>query len=87
MTAKNKGLSFLIIDNLFNNSGKGLKIIWWSGTAGLTRSIRNEKLRPKTDTNNIKLNWENSDFRWIEVGQLKEFNTVPSLERILLSLL
>ena len=41
----------------------------------------------KTDTNDIKLNWENSDFRWIEVGQLKEFNTVPSLERILLSLL
>ena len=40
-----------------------------------------------TDTNSIKLNWENSDFRWIEVGQLKEFNTVPSLERILLSLL
>ena len=40
-----------------------------------------------TDTNSIKLNWENSDFRWIEVGQLKEFNTVPSLEKILLSLL
>ena len=40
-----------------------------------------------TDSNSIKLNWENSDFRWIEVGQLKEFNTVPSLERILLSLL
>ena len=41
----------------------------------------------KTDTNDIKLNWENSDFRWIDAGQLKEFNTVPSLERILLSLL
>jgi len=41
----------------------------------------------KTDTNDIKLNWENSDFRWIDVGQIKEFNTVPSLERILLSLL
>ena len=41
----------------------------------------------KTDTNNIKLNWENSDFRWIEVNQLKEFNTVPSLEEILLGLL
>ena len=40
-----------------------------------------------TDTNDIKLNWENSDFRWIDAGQLKEFNTVPSLERILLSLL
>ena len=41
----------------------------------------------KTDTNDIKLNWENSDFRWIDADQLKEFNTVPSLERILLSLL
>ena len=41
----------------------------------------------KTATNNIKLNWENSDFRWIEVNQLKEFNTVPSLEEILLGLL
>ena len=41
----------------------------------------------KTDTNDIKLNWENSDFRWIDADQLKEFNTVPSLEKILLTLL
>ncbi len=41
----------------------------------------------KKDTNDIKLNWENSDFRWIDADQLKEFNTVPNLERILLSLL
>ena len=41
----------------------------------------------KTDTNDIKLNWENSEFRWIDIQELKEFNTVPSLEKILLSLL
>ena len=41
----------------------------------------------KTDKNDIKLNWENSEFRWIDVNQLKEHNTVPSLEKILLTLL
>ena len=41
----------------------------------------------KTDTNDIKLNWENSEFRWIDIQELKEFNTVQSLEKILLSLL
>ena len=41
----------------------------------------------KTDTNDIKLNWENSEFRWIDIQELKELNTVPSLEKILLSLL
>ena len=41
----------------------------------------------KTDKNEIKLNWENSEFKWIDVNQLKEFNTVPNLEKILLGLL
>ena len=41
----------------------------------------------KTDKNEIKLNWENSEFKWIDVNQLKEFNTVPNIEKILLSLL
>ena len=41
----------------------------------------------KTDKNDIKLNRENSEFRWIDVNQLKEYNTVPSLEKILLTLL
>ena len=35
----------------------------------------------------IKLNWENSEFQWINIEQLKEFNTVPSLEKVLFSLL
>ena len=41
----------------------------------------------KTDKSDIKLNWENSEFRWINVNQLKEYNTVPSLEKVLLSVL
>jgi NADH pyrophosphatase NudC (nudix superfamily) len=41
----------------------------------------------KTDKNDIKLNWENSEFRWINVDQLKKFDTVPNLEKVLLSVL
>ena len=41
----------------------------------------------KTDKNDIKLNWENSEFRWINANQLKEFNTVSSLEKVLFSVL
>ena len=40
-----------------------------------------------TEKSEIKLNWENSEFRWIDVNQLKEYNTVPSLEKVLLSVL
>jgi len=35
----------------------------------------------------IKLNWENSDFKWIELNELKKYETVPELEKILFSLL
>ena len=41
----------------------------------------------QTEISDIKLNWENSEFRWIHVNELKEFDTVPSLEKILLTLL
>jgi NADH pyrophosphatase NudC (nudix superfamily) len=41
----------------------------------------------KTDKNDIKLNWENSEFRWINIDQLKQFDTVPNLEKVLLSVL
>ena len=40
-----------------------------------------------TEKNEIKLNWENSEFRWINQNELKQFETVPSLEKVLLSLL
>ncbi len=41
----------------------------------------------ETDKIDIKLNWENSEFRWIHVDQLKEFSIVPSLEKVLSTLL
>jgi len=41
----------------------------------------------QTDKSEIKLNWENSEFQWINIEQLKEFNTVPNLEKVLFSLL
>ena len=35
----------------------------------------------------IKLNWENSDFNWIDPNEIKNYETVPELEKILFSLL
>lgn len=35
----------------------------------------------------IKLNWENSDFKWIRVEELKNYETVPSLQNVLFNLL
>ena len=35
----------------------------------------------------IKLNWENSEFKWIEPNEIKNYKTVPGLEKILFSLL
>jgi 8-oxo-dGTP pyrophosphatase MutT (NUDIX family) len=35
----------------------------------------------------IKLNWENSEYRWIEKEELQRFSTVPSLEKVLFNLL
>jgi len=35
----------------------------------------------------IHLNWENSDFKWILPIELKNYETVPSLEKLLLNLL
>lgn len=35
----------------------------------------------------IKLNWENSEYRWITVDEIGDFQTVPSIEKVLLSLL
>ena len=31
----------------------------------------------------IKLNWENSDSKWINVNELNDFMTVPSLDKVL----
>ena len=35
----------------------------------------------------IKLNWENSEYAWITIDELKNYETVPSLEKVLLNLL
>jgi len=35
----------------------------------------------------IKLNWENSEFKWINVEELENYETVPSLQKVLLNLL
>ena len=35
----------------------------------------------------IKLNWENSEFKWINKEELKNYDTVPSLQKVLFNLL
>ncbi|MCH7647820.1 MAG: NUDIX domain-containing protein [Nitrosopumilus sp.] len=35
----------------------------------------------------IKLNWENSEFKWINKEELENYDTVPSLQKVLFNLL
>ena len=35
----------------------------------------------------IKLNWENSEYTWIKKEEIVNYNTVPSLDKVLLGLL
>ena len=35
----------------------------------------------------IKLNWENSEYKWIYPNEISEYQTVPSLDKVLASLL
>ena len=35
----------------------------------------------------INLNWENSEFKWINVEELEKYETVPSLQKVLFNLL
>jgi len=35
----------------------------------------------------IKLNWENSEYKWIDIKELENYETVPSLEKVLFNLL
>ena len=41
----------------------------------------------ETKNPEIKLNWENSEFKWINVNELENYDTVPNLQKVLLSLL
>jgi 8-oxo-dGTP pyrophosphatase MutT (NUDIX family) len=34
----------------------------------------------------IKLNWENSEYKWISANELNNYKIVPNLEKVLLSL-
>ncbi len=35
----------------------------------------------------INLNWENSEYTWVSVEEIKNYDTVPSIEKVLFSLL
>lgn len=35
----------------------------------------------------IKLNWENSEYKWIYANEISKYQTVPSLDKVLASLL
>jgi len=35
----------------------------------------------------IELNWENSEYTWINIDELENYETVPSLEKVLFNLL
>jgi len=35
------------------------------------------------ESREIKLNWENSDSKWISINELESFQTVPSLDKVL----
>jgi len=41
----------------------------------------------ETKNPTIKLNWENSEFKWINVKELENYETVPSLQKVLFNLL
>ena len=41
----------------------------------------------ETTTTEIVLNWENSEFKWINADELSNYNTVPSLEKVLSNLI
>lgn len=41
----------------------------------------------ETKNPTIKLNWENSEFKWIAVDELEGYETVPNLQKVLFSLL
>ena len=39
------------------------------------------------DNPKINLNWENSEYKWIDIEELEKFDTVPSLQKVLFNLL
>ena len=41
----------------------------------------------ETESTKITLNWENSSYQWIKQEEIHQFETVPSLDRVLFNLL
>ncbi len=41
----------------------------------------------ETENPIIKLNWENSEYKWIDSNELEEYEIVPSLQKVLFNLL
>ncbi|HIE46466.1 MAG: NUDIX domain-containing protein [Nitrosopumilus sp.] len=41
----------------------------------------------ETKNPTIKLNWENSEYKWINSNELEEYEIVPSLQKVLFNLL
>ncbi|MGQ0605988.1 MAG: NUDIX domain-containing protein, partial [Candidatus Nitrosotenuis sp.] len=41
----------------------------------------------KMETRKISLNWENSSYKWIKPEEINQYQTVPSLDEVLLNLL
>ncbi len=41
----------------------------------------------ETKNPEIKLNWENSEYNWIKVEDISNYDTVPSLKKVLLNLI
>lgn len=41
----------------------------------------------ETKKPSIKLNWENSEYTWIKPEQINNYKTVPSIDKVLFSLL
>ena len=40
-----------------------------------------------TENPKIKLNWENSEYKWVNIKEIANYETVPSLDKVLFNLL
>ena len=40
-----------------------------------------------TEDPTIKLNWENSEYKWIDANEITNYETVPNLQKVLFNLL
>ena len=60
-----------------------------SGTVRIRSRGRVWEVHPflfDSGTSRVRLNWENSDYRWVRRGEMGEYRTVPGLSRVLAKL-